>query len=196
MQDATPLISKGNLNSAPCLNLNIPQPRGHSVQFYEEDGSLLRELSQFIGAALGGGGSAIVIATQTHREALASQLEQQGIHLQLATKNGRFLSLDAAEALSGFMVDGMPDADLFNTMLGSVVAQMSGAANARGHRLAAFGEMVALLWAEGNRDAAIYLEKLWNQLGERYAFHLHCAYPRKLVSDGNDYHIADICSRH
>ena len=33
----------------------------------------------------------------------------------------------------------------------------------------AFGEMVALLWAEGNHAAAIRLEELWNDL-QKVAF--------------------------
>jgi hypothetical protein len=37
--------------------------------------------------------------------------------------------------------------------------------------------MVALLWAEGQTEAAIELEKLWNELANTYSFSLHCAYP-------------------
>jgi two-component system CheB/CheR fusion protein len=37
--------------------------------------------------------------------------------------------------------------------------------------------MVALLWAEGNRDAAIRLEELWNDLARTETFALLCAYP-------------------
>ena len=40
-----------------------------------------------------------------------------------------------------------------------------------------FGEMVALLWAEGNSEAAIQLEKLWNSLAKVKPFTLCCAYP-------------------
>ena len=37
--------------------------------------------------------------------------------------------------------------------------------------------MVALLWAEGNSEAAIRLEELWNDLAHTHSFSLHCAYP-------------------
>jgi signal transduction histidine kinase len=37
--------------------------------------------------------------------------------------------------------------------------------------------MVALLWADGNRQAAIYLEQLWNRLAQTKCFSLFCAYP-------------------
>ena len=46
-----------------------------------------------------------------------------------------------------------------------------------GCRLVAYGEMVALLWAQGKRDATLRLEELWNELAERHTFDLLCAYP-------------------
>jgi hypothetical protein len=39
-----------------------------------------------------------------------------------------------------------------------------------------YGEMVDLLWKEGNTDGAIALEKLWNELAHQYSFSLLCAY--------------------
>ena len=39
-----------------------------------------------------------------------------------------------------------------------------------------FGEMVAVLWAEGKTRAAIRLEELWNALTTRHVS-LLCAYP-------------------
>jgi len=46
-----------------------------------------------------------------------------------------------------------------------------------GARVRAFGEMVALLWAQGNHSGAIRLEELWNDLQKSYSFSLFCAYP-------------------
>ena len=40
-----------------------------------------------------------------------------------------------------------------------------------------YGEMVALLWQSGNKEAVISLENLWNELIEKYSFSLYCAYP-------------------
>ena len=45
-----------------------------------------------------------------------------------------------------------------------------------GRRVRAFGEMVALLWSEGNQAAAIRLEELWNELALSQTFCLFCAY--------------------
>jgi hypothetical protein len=44
--------------------------RRHDVGFYSDDAGLLDDLTQFIGAALGAWNSAVVVATEPHRESL------------------------------------------------------------------------------------------------------------------------------
>ena len=149
---------------------------GHSVQFYGEDSSLLDELSRFIGTALVGGDSAVVIATKAHREGLAQRLQSRGFDTATAVEQGRYVALDAAETMARFMRDGWPDAGLFTNVIGSVLGQTA-AVGEKTRRIAAFGEMVALLWAQGNAEAAVRLEQLWNDLARSYSLSLRCAYP-------------------
>lgn len=64
-------------------------------------------------------------------------------------------------------------------------------------RVIAFGEMVAILWAEGNHRAAIQLEKLWNTLAETRAFSLRCAYPMPRFDRGEHSEpFLQICAEH
>jgi len=152
-------------------------PRAHTVQFYGEDTSLLKELSCFIGAALMAGDAAVVIATKGHRDGLTHRLQSLGFDTAKAFEQARYVPLDAGETLEKFMLDGMPDAALFSEIIGGVMGQAAAAAEGKTPRVAAFGEMVALLWAEGNTEAALRLEELWNDLAQRYPFYLRCAYP-------------------
>jgi PAS domain S-box-containing protein len=86
--------------------------------------------------------------------------------------------LDAAETLSNFMVEGMPDPARFNQVMKGVITRAETAAAPRtDFRLALYGEMVALLWVERKLDAALKLEKLWNDLAHSYSFSLRCGYP-------------------
>jgi CheY-like chemotaxis protein len=108
-------------------------------------------------------------------------------------ERGRYVPLDAAQTLSKFMVDGAPDRKLFMDSVGQVVARMA----RRGRRIHAFGEMVALLWADGKRDAAIRLEELWNELAKSHKFGLFCAYPIAGFDDESDADpFAGICTSH
>jgi PAS domain S-box-containing protein len=147
------------------------------VQFYGDDGVLLHELRNYIGKALMRGSSAVIIATSAHIDNLAKKLRDQGIDLARATAESRYIALDATEFLSQFMVDGRPDPALFSQKMGQIIARAAEASLDDNRRVVAFGEMVALLWAEGKSEAAIQLEKLWNDLAKTYSFSLRCAYP-------------------
>ena len=174
-----------------------PSRRGHSVQFYEDDSFLLEGLTRFIGAAIVAGDSAVVIATESHRKHLATLLQDRGLDLELAVKQGRFLALDAAEVLTKITTNGQPDTKLFSQLIGGVINQLASAARGEQRRVAAFGEMVALLWAGGKPEAAIQLEKLWNELSVTHEFQLHCAYPMTLFSYQNDGEaIRKVCAEH
>jgi PAS domain-containing protein len=148
----------------------------HAVQFYEQDSALVEALGRHIGTALESGDTAIVIATKVHREKLAEELRIRKINVAPAIKAGLYIELDAAETLAKFMVGGGPDKQKFQEAVGALIREAA-TRTKPGHRLVAFGEMVALLWAEGKRDATIRLEEFWNELAEQYTFDLLCGYP-------------------
>jgi signal transduction histidine kinase/ActR/RegA family two-component response regulator len=165
----------------------------HFVQFYETDRFLLDSLSGFIGRALANRDGAIVVATETHRHSLEELLRAKGLDLTDARARGGYVSLDAADTLARFMVNGTPDPDRFRDVIGGVVASVTGGRS----RTSAFGEMVALLWAEGNFGAAIRVEELWNDLQKIHSFSLFCAYPMNGLSGERfvEPH-RDVCSLH
>jgi PAS domain-containing protein len=149
---------------------------GHAVQFYEDDAALIQTLVQHIGAALELGDTVILVATKDHRKGLAKELEARGVDTAAAIKAGRYVTWDAAETLTKFIVEDWPDKQRFEDTVGALVRSAEAGVEP-GHRLVIFGEMVALLWAQGKRAATVRLEELWNELRERHSFHLLCGYP-------------------
>jgi len=154
----------------------VSQSTGHAVQFYETDSALVEVLGQYIGNALESGDTALVVATKAHREALAEELRLRKVNTAAAINAERYFELDAAETLAKFMVGGGPDQQKFVDTIETLIRYATARIKA-GQRLVIFGEMVALLWVEGKRDATVRLEELWNDLVQRYAFHLMCGYP-------------------
>ena len=150
----------------------------HGVQFYSADKFLIEELSRYVNHALHAGDAAVVVATEEHRESLIRRLSAQGIEIATAIEQGRFLALDAAQMLATFMIEGWPDQQRFNDVVGCVI-EKAVAATDRGAnpRVAIYGEMVALLWDQGKAEAAIRLEQLWNDLARSKSFSLFCGYP-------------------
>jgi PAS domain S-box-containing protein len=169
----------------------------HVVHFYNDEGFLLEELGEFVGSALAAGSSAVVVATKGHEEQLAQKLRARGLDLTSAIARGRYIPLNAAEMLTKFMEEGMPNEERFCETLGGLITRAAAAAEDQNRSVVAFGEMVALLFAEGRPEAAIRLEKLWNHLAQSHSFSLRCAYPMQgFCRQGNGESLFRICAEH
>jgi PAS domain S-box-containing protein len=165
----------------------------HFVQFCETDAFLVQSVSKFISVGLMEGDATIILATQLHREGIEEHLKAEGLAVNIARERGKFISIDAATTLSQILVDGSIDPVRFNKVIGDIIKQA-----AKGSRhVRVFGELVALLWRDGNGAAAIRLEELWNDLSRRHSFSLFCAYPMEGF-DGEAYGVefAEICRQH
>jgi hypothetical protein len=104
--------------------------------------------------------------------------------------SGRYRALDARGTLGQFMQAGSPDAAAFESQIGKVVAS-------DGRPVRVFGEMVALLWDDGDVMSAIELEAMWNDLGRRRPFTLYCAYPMSAMEKTGDLAAAKrVCDQH
>ncbi len=169
----------------------------HSVHFYEHDGEFLDSLSQYLGAALGTGGACLVIATKAHRRGLSERLKSCGIDLDFATRNGRYIPLDASEMLAKFMFEEWPDETLFRSALEPQLLRARMRLPRKSDSVVAFGEMVALLWEQNKCEAALRLEQLWNDLARRLDFSLRCAYPlRHFRQAGQEELFRQVCAEH
>jgi signal transduction histidine kinase len=182
---------------------NVPQiePFGvhgsHSVQFYEDDSAFIDNLIEFVGSALGAGGACILIATEAHRQELADRLQARGIDIHHAARMNRYISLDAEQTLARFMVANRPDRDLFSSAIEPELQRAQLGNLRKSGALVAFGEMVAVLWAKGKFEAAIQLEKLWNELVHRHSFILRCAYPMACFANESQHELfRQVCTEH
>ncbi len=148
-------------------------PGEHVVQFYESDDYLLDVVAHYVGAAVGVDGAGIVVAPAAHLAGLDARLGAAGIDVEAARAERRYQALDAQDALAAVMVDGMPDPAAFARVIGSRV----GAAAGDWPGVRVFGGMAALLAADGQHEAALRLEALWNDLQRQHEFALLCANP-------------------
>jgi hypothetical protein len=164
----------------------------HFVEFYETTAFLVGTVADFLVPALRAGDSAIVVATPEHRAAFASAISAEQIDLDAATRAGRYQALDAAEVLATFMHRGGPDPIRFAQVAGSLIDR----ASEGGRQVKVYGEMVALLWKDGDVRSTIALEDLWNDLAVARSFALLCAYPMQDFDDDARAAFKHICSQH
>ncbi len=178
----------------PAQNVRIAR---HEVGFYSDDRFVLDDLTQFIGAALRAGNAGIVVATQSRRDSLLPRLQAYGLDIGAAIEQGRYVALDAADALPTFMLRGMPDSVLFLKLLGGLIGTAAKAAKEEQARVAIFGEMCHLLWAQGNAEAAIQVEGLCNQIAKAYDVEILCGYSLRSVPGGMESPMYEkICAQH
>ena len=170
-------------------------PAIHSVQFYDTHEALIDRLCGVVCSGLLNGNSVLIVATKDHREQLVNALQRLEVNVRPYTKEGRFAMCDAEELLSKFMVNGLPDPDLFVSSVSKRVRKLKETACDKDQGVVVFGEMVSVLWDEGNKFGALALERLWNGLLNETAFHLHCAYPRSLFSQ-DEAGILNVCESH
>jgi signal transduction histidine kinase len=173
----------------------ISKPHRHAVQFYESDEYLVNLVTEFVAAGLRHRHPAVIIATEAHRHGFLAGLSGRGIDVKAVRESGDLTLLDARETLDLFMWDGMPDRAAFKASVGRTAERLVRHAG-DGH-LRAYGEMVNLLWEDGNPAGAVALEELWNELGNELDFSLLCAYAMTNFSDaGHGTQFERICATH
>ena len=165
----------------------VPVSGAHLVQFYEGEDFLHEVVASFIGQALAVKEPVVVIATPEHRRGFSDALMTKGFD------PARVAFVDARETMAKFMAGDMPDAQRFLTTIGGMLEQVMESHT----RISAYGEMVDLLWRDGNPEAAVRLEELWNELGTLYPFTLLCAYPMgNFYKESDAALFAHICEGH
>jgi hypothetical protein len=172
-----------------------PGVRAHAVQFYDDEPFLFDAVGQFLAAGLLAGDGLLVIARPHHRDGFLHRLVD--LDVEGAIASGQLVIVDAHETLEKLMVGDMPDADRFRDVLAELMSTVQTAPDGRATRVRAYGEMVDVLWRDGNAAAALRLEELWNDAGKHYDFSLLCAYLMgHFYSEGDAARFMEVCRTH
>lgn len=138
-----------------------------------------------------------MVATEPHRERLLPRLQAYGLDIASAIAQGRFVVLDAAQAISMFLQNGLPNPALFMKAADTLITTAAKSADgASSRRVALCGECDPPLWKLGNGEAAICLEQLWNTISLRYEVDVLCAYSLPTHGLIDDRLFGRICAEH
>ena len=166
----------------------------HLVQLFDETESLIAGVSTFLFEGWKKGEHMLVVARPAHWALTAAELQARGCPVPRLIADGRLVVLDAATTLATFMVNEDPDPAKFRASIGDLVARVCAEAE---HGVAAYGEMVDILAAQRNFQAAEQLEALWNELSQTCSFRLLCGYSAIHFGDERtDAHLRGICAAH
>jgi hypothetical protein len=147
---------------------------GHAVQVYSDLDELAGSVAAYLGSGFEAGEPGIVVATREHVARFAARLATAGWDEQQIQSERLLVLADADAMLARFMEGDLPSASAFDSALGGLLDQV--AERFQGLRIRVFGELVDLLVERGQTDAAVEVERLWNELARRRNFSLLCGY--------------------
>jgi hypothetical protein len=144
----------------------------HVVQLFDTPESLGESVGAFLRDGLARDEVLLVVARGIHLQAIASVLAQQRIPIHRLLETGRLTMIDAVSVLRQLLVNGMPDDERFERVVGGLVRGLA----ADGTRVRVYGEMVDILAEQMEFGAVIALEQLWNTLSASVPITLLCGY--------------------
>jgi len=149
-------------------------PRDHIVQLYQDQQFLNRAVCRFAAGAIANGEGVILVPTAAHWEAFRPRLEAEGVDVKAAQGRGQLTVVDADELLPRFMKDAMPDAPVFLGLAADVIANAR--AEDRYPKVRWWGEMVNVLWEQGNVAASMSLEDQFDRLAKHHEIAIFCSF--------------------
>jgi len=149
-------------------------PRDHIVQLYQDQAFLNRAVCRFAAGAIENGEGIILVPTAEHWEAFRPRLESEGVDVKAAQARGQLTVVDADELLPRFMRDAMPDAPVFLGLAADVIANARD--EARYPKVRWWGEMVNILWEQGNVEASMSLEDQFDRLAKHHEIAIFCSF--------------------
>ena len=149
----------------------------HEVLFYSSDAVFVAALSRFIAGVLYEGNIIIVLVTEAHQRSLQRSLRASHVDLALAIRQQRYISVNISELLAKVTVNGWPDATGCLKATGDLVTEAALRAAGPHARVAACGECSPFVWEQGQVEAAIHLEHLWDEIAKDRQMDVLCAYP-------------------
>lgn len=165
--------------------------REHAVHFYEAPSNLAAVVTDHVAQGIAEGDGALLVATPENLEPIQASMRGRGLDVARLKDSGRYVALDAERTLARFMRDGRPDPGRFDETITEALAAVTGTSHV------VFGEMVALLWRQGRREAALALERLWTRFARRRSLSLLCAYPMQAFGEAQDATaLTDVCLVH
>jgi CheY-like chemotaxis protein len=149
----------------------------HAVQFCGDDSAGLDGVAAVLSSALHRGDTVATVLIESNRDALTDQMKARRWNPGDLEKQGRYLVFDAEEAVTRVMRAGRPHFESIAEMVAALESARTGSAAGPRSHLTIVGEMSAVLCRRGKPEAALELERLWDQLTRSLPILTICTYP-------------------
>ena len=170
----------------------------HVAGFYADEASRLDDYVRFAECSLATGSVFILLANGSRRDRLHERLVARKVAVDRLASEGQYLLVDSAGEFWQSVADGQLD----EAQLAHAAAALFNHArrtNGGGRRrIALCGEGAPCLWQGGHSQAAICIERLWNELSKEGPVDSLCAYDADVLrrDDASRGTLQRICSEH
>jgi DNA-binding NarL/FixJ family response regulator len=163
--------------------------RRHEAVFCADVSAVVEGYARWAAAALEAGDPVVIVSSDVRQEQLRQQLHARGIDAVRAIKEGKLRSLRVADTRQQFMRDGRIEEALVWNAATSLIMDAARASTREYPRVVVCGEIAPLLWMEGQAEAALRLEQIWDEIARTYNIDVFCPYCPDCPSDEQDIHV-------
>jgi hypothetical protein len=154
--------------------LAAPGDNGHIVQLYQDDDFYGEAISHFAAEGLVRNESVILVATKPHWKNISGRLRAKGFDTEELFRRGQLTLLDAEGTLPKFMRGNLPDGDIFKPLARETIAKAR--AGGKFPRVRWWGEMVNVLYVEGNPHGSNRLEQFFDEVAHEESIPIFCSF--------------------
>ena len=168
----------------------------HTVQFHANDHHYLDDISQLVAATLRSGEQIAIVTSEANLVGIAQRLQARHMNVAMLAERGQYVTEDSARALSRAMHHGRPDEQRLAEIIHELDRLRLAAPNGPG-RLTIVGDMTVSLCRNGDFEAALEVERIWNELTRALPFFTVCSYPIDCFEheEGRN-HLPNVCAEH
>jgi CheY-like chemotaxis protein len=167
----------------------------HHVLFYSSDAVLLDGFSRFIAGALSEGNAVIACVSEERDQSLQRGLQAWHPDVARAIRQERYVRVNICELIAKVMVNGRPDPTRFLNASEELLADVGRRVTRQHAKIVACGECSSTVWANGELEAAIQFEHLWDEIGKTRQMDILCAYPQT-ARDESVSVVRSLCAEH
>jgi DNA-binding NarL/FixJ family response regulator len=169
----------------------------HAVEVHASESHFLDELSQLVHATLRSGEQVVLVSSEATRIGVAQRLQARQLNLAVLEERKQYVATDSGLALSRVMHEGRPDRERVAEMIHGLDRWRLAGPNAPRGRLTICGDMSASLCRNGDFEAALELERIWDDLTRALPFLTVCIYPIDCFehSEGRSL-LSNVCAAH
>jgi len=172
-----------------------PGPDGHIVQLYQDPDFYGEAIAHFSAEGIVRGESIILVATAENWKNISGRMTAKGFDNAELQRRGQLTVLDADLTLPKFIRHNHPDGGIFKDIARATIRKAH--ADGKYPRVRWWGEMVNVLYVQGNGRGSTRLEELFDEVAHEEQIAIFCSFLMdkydKNIYDGP---LGDVCRTH